>query len=214
MKLESALPLLRQNPIVPVVVLNRVKDAVPTALALLEGGITSAEVTFRTPVAGACIEEIATKVPDITVGAGTVVNKKQAREAINAGAKFLVSPGCCRKVAKVANSLQVPLLPGVASPTDIMHVLDWGVDVVKFFPAVALGGLPLVKAYLGPFPQLKVMPTGGISLDNMGDWLRHPNVPAVGGSWMCALKLIESGSFSEIVRLSREATEKVKGFRS
>lgn len=214
MKIESAAPLLAKNPIVPVVVLEKVKDAVPTALALLEGGITSAEITFRTPVAGACIEEIATKVPDITVGAGTVINKKQAREAINAGAKFLVSPGCSRHVAKVADSLQVPLLPGIANPTDIMHALSWGVEIVKFFPAVPLGGLPLVKAFVGPFPQIKVMPTGGINLDNMGDWLSQPFVPSVGGSWMCAPKLIANGEFSEIVRLSKEAIEKAKEIRS
>lgn len=133
MAIPSARPFLEKNPIVPVVVLNRVEDAVPTARALLAGGITSAEVTFRTPVAAECIASIARNVPEIAVGAGTVINAEQANAAIDAGATFLVSPGFSATVADVAAERGVPLLPGVANPTDIMAAVEYGLDVMKFF---------------------------------------------------------------------------------
>lgn len=213
MRIPSAIPFLAENPIVPVVVLDRVEDAVPTARALLEGGIRSAEVTFRTPVAIDCIAAIASGVPEITVGAGTVVNKEQARRALAAGAKFLVSPGVSKQVAKVAAEASVPLLPGIANPTDIMETLKWGLEVVKFFPASALGGLGLLKAFAGPFPQMKFMPTGGVNPDNLGEWLSAPFVPAVGGSWMASAKLVHAADFAQITRLSAEAVAKVKEIR-
>lgn len=213
MRIPSAIPFLAENPIVPVVVLDRVEDAVPTARALLEGGIRSAEVTFRTPVAIDCIDAIASGVPEITVGAGTVVNKEQARRALAAGAKFLVSPGVSKQVAKVATEANVPLLPGIANPTDIMETLKWGLEVVKFFPASALGGLGLLKAFAGPFPQMKFMPTGGVNPDNLGEWLSAPFVPAVGGSWMASAKLVHAADFAQITRLSAEAVAKVKEIR-
>ncbi|MDY6077444.1 bifunctional 4-hydroxy-2-oxoglutarate aldolase/2-dehydro-3-deoxy-phosphogluconate aldolase [Mobiluncus sp.] len=213
MRIPSAMPLLAENPIVPVVVLDRVEDAVPTARALLEGGIKSAEVTFRTPVAVDCIAAIFREVPEITVGAGTVVNKEQARRAVDAGAKFLVSPGVSKEVAKAAAEANVPLLPGIANPTDIMATLKWGLEVVKFFPASALGGLGLLKAFAGPFPQMKFMPTGGVNPDNLGEWLSAPFVPAVGGSWMVSAKLVHAADFAQITRLSAEAIAKVKEIR-
>ncbi|MST49432.1 bifunctional 4-hydroxy-2-oxoglutarate aldolase/2-dehydro-3-deoxy-phosphogluconate aldolase [Mobiluncus porci] len=215
MHIPSAMPLLKENPIVPVVVLDRVEDAVPTARALLAGGIKSAEVTLRTEAALGCIGAIAREVPEITVGAGTVINREQAEAAVAEGAKFLVSPGTSKKIAKAADKAQVPLLPGIANPTDIMEVLSWGwgLEVVKFFPAVPLGGLPVVKAFAGPFPQVKFMPTGGINLDNLAEWLSAPMIPAVGGSWMVSGKLVAEGNFDEITRLSREAMEKVKEIR-
>lgn len=213
MRIPSAIPFLAENPIVPVVVLDRVEDAVPTARALLEGGIRSAEVTFRTPVAIDCIAAIASGVPEITVGAGTVVNKEQARRALAVGAKFLVSPGVSKQVAKVAAEANVPLLPGIANPTDIMETLKWGLEVVKFFPASALGGLGLLKAFAGPFPQMKFMPTGGVNPDNLGEWLSAPFVPAVGGSWMASAKLVHAADFAQITRLSAEAVAKVKEIR-
>ncbi|MFC5280510.1 bifunctional 4-hydroxy-2-oxoglutarate aldolase/2-dehydro-3-deoxy-phosphogluconate aldolase [Arcanobacterium canis] len=205
MSIPSPRPFLEKNPIVPVVVLNRVEDAVPTANALLAGGITSAEVTFRTPVAAQCIAQIAQNVPDITVGAGTVINAEQANAAIDAGAQFLVSPGFSTDVAQVASDRNISLLPGVANPTDIMAALEWGIDVVKFFPAVALGGLPLVKAFAAPFPQLKFLPTGGISHKNAAEWLAQPFIAAVGGSWMVSPSLVEAGDFAAITELSQQA---------
>ncbi len=210
MKIPSATPFLAENPIVPVVVLDKVEDAVPTARALLAGGIKSAEITFRTPVAADCIAAIAKEVPEITVGAGTVINKEQAQTAIAAGARFLVSPGISKEVAKAADEAQMPLLPGIANPTDIMAAAKWGLKTVKFFPATALGGLGLLKAFAGPFPQIEFMPTGGVNLDNLGEWLAAPFVPAVGGSWMASAKLINAGNFNEITRLSAEAIAKVK----
>lgn len=214
MKIPSATPFLAENPIVPVVVLDKVEDAVPTARALLAGGIKSAEITFRTPVAADCIAAIAKEVPEITVGAGTIINKEQAQTAIAAGARFLVSPGISKEVAKAADEAQMPLLPGIANPTDIMAAAKWGLETVKFFPATALGGLGLLKAFAGPFPQIKFMPTGGINLENLGDWLSAPFIPAVGGSWMASAKLINAGKFNEITRLSAEAIAKVKEIKN
>ncbi|MGV9188751.1 bifunctional 4-hydroxy-2-oxoglutarate aldolase/2-dehydro-3-deoxy-phosphogluconate aldolase [Arcanobacterium canis] len=205
MSIPSPRVFLKKTPIVPVVVLNCVEDAVPTASALLAGGITSAEVTFRTPVAAQCIAQIAQHVPDITVGAGTVINAEQANAAIDAGAQFLVSPGFSADVAQVASDRNISLLPGIATPTDIMAALEWGIDVVKFFPALALGGLPLVKAFAAPFPQLKFLPTGGISHKNAAEWLAQPFVAAVGGSWMVSTSLVEAGNFAAITELSQQA---------
>ena len=214
MNIPSAMPLLAENPIVPVVVLDRVEDAIPTARALLAGGIKSAEVTFRTPVAADCIAAIAKAVPEMTVGAGTVINKGQAKTAIAAGAKFLVSPGISEEVAEAADEAQMPYLAGVANPTDIMVAANLGMKIVKFFPATALGGLGILKAFAGPFPQIEFMPTGGINLENLGDWLSAPFIPAVGGSWMASAKLINAGKFDEITRLSAEAIAKVKEIKN
>lgn len=214
MNIPSAMPLLAENPIVPVVVLDRVEDAVPTARALLAGGIKSAEVTFRTAVAADCIATIAKEVPEITVGAGTVINKEQAKTAIALGAQFLVSPGISEEVAAAADEAQMPYLAGVANPTDIMVAANWGLKVVKFFPATALGGLGTLKAFAGPFPQIKFMPTGGVNLENLGDWFAAPFIPAVGGSWMASAKLVNAGKFDEITRLSAEAIAKVKEIKN
>ncbi|SPT75786.1 bifunctional 4-hydroxy-2-oxoglutarate aldolase/2-dehydro-3-deoxy-phosphogluconate aldolase [Arcanobacterium haemolyticum] len=205
MAIPSARPFLEKNPIVPVVVLNRVEDAVPTARALLAGGITSAEVTFRTPVAAECIASIARNVPEIAVGAGTVINAEQANAAIDAGATFLVSPGFSATVADVAAERGVPLLPGVANPTDIMAAVEYGLDVMKFFPAVPLGGLSVIKAFAAPFPQLKFLPTGGISEKNAAEWLSQPFIAAIGGSWMVTTKLVDNGEFDTITELSAQA---------
>ena len=213
MTIPSARPFLEKNPIVPVVVLKRVEDAVPLAKALVAGGITSAEVTFRTAAAPEAIKAIAEEVPEITAGAGTVVTREQAEQAIDLGAKFLVSPGWSADVADVAAEREVPFLPGVANATDIIATLPYGLDVVKFFPAVPMGGLPVVKALAAPFPQLKFMPTGGISAKNLPQWLENPVIASVGGSWMVASKLIEAGEFDEITRLSKEALDIVKEVR-
>ena len=207
MAIPSARPFLRENPIVPVVVLQRLEDAVPTAKALLAGGIKSAEITFRTPVAADAIKEIAQNVPEIVVGAGTVINAAQAEQAVESGAAFLVSPGWSRAVADVAAKHEVAYLPGIGNPTDIMEALAYGLDAVKFFPAVPLGGLPVVKAFAAPFPQLTFMPTGGIGLRNLTEWLSEPMIAAVGGSWMASGKLIDAGDFAGITKLSKEASE-------
>lgn len=213
MAIPSAQPFLAENPIVPVVVLDRVEDALPTAKALVAGGIKAAEVTFRTPVAAECIAEMA-KFSEITVGAGTVTTPEQARIAFEAGAKFLVSPGFSADIADVASELEIPFLPGIANPSDIMATLKYGLDTLKFFPAVPLGGLPLLKALAAPFPQFKFMPTGGIGPKNIGEWLSAPIIASVGGSWMVTKKMVNDGEFEKITELSRQAIEMVKEYRS
>ncbi|MCI5825330.1 MAG: bifunctional 4-hydroxy-2-oxoglutarate aldolase/2-dehydro-3-deoxy-phosphogluconate aldolase [Arcanobacterium sp.] len=205
MAIPSARSFLASNPIVPVVVLEELDAAVPTAQALLAGGITSAEITFRTAVAADAIAAISEQVPEMAVGAGTVINAEQARQALSAGAQFIVSPGWSSAVADVASEAEVPYLPGIANPTDIMAALSYGLDTVKFFPAVALGGLPVVKAFAGPFPQLKFMPTGGINTENLAEWLGSPVIAAVGGSWMVAGKLLRAGKFEDVTRISAAA---------
>ncbi|XCB29494.1 bifunctional 4-hydroxy-2-oxoglutarate aldolase/2-dehydro-3-deoxy-phosphogluconate aldolase [Arcanobacterium hippocoleae] len=213
MAIPSPQPFLAENPIVPVVVLDRVADALPTAKALAAGGIKAAEVTFRTPVAAECIAEMA-KYPEITVGAGTVTTPEQARKAVEAGAKFLVSPGFSAKIADAAAELEVPFLPGIADPSDIMATLEYGLDTLKFFPAVPLGGLPLIKAMAAPFPQFKFMPTGGIGPKNIGEWLSEPIIASVGGSWMVTKQMVNNAEFEKITALSQEAMELVKEYRS
>ena len=213
MTIPSARPFLAKNPIVPVVVLERVADAVPLAKALVAGGITSAEVTFRTEAAADSIKAMAQEVPEITVGAGTVVNRAQAEQAIELGAKFLVSPGWSSEVADVASERELPYLPGIANATDIMATLPYGIDVLKFFPAVPMGGLPVLKALAAPFPQLMFMPTGGVNANNMREWLEYPKIASMGGSWMVAAKLVDAGDFDQVTALSKEALAVVKEVR-
>lgn len=206
MNLPSPLPVLEKNPLVPVVVIEDAKDAVPTAQALLEGGISCAEVTFRTAAAPAALEAMA-GVEGMTVGAGTVLNGEQARQAVNCGAQFVVSPGFHPSIVE---DLKVPFLPGIANATDIMAVLEYGIEIVKFFPAVPMGGLPVLKALAAPFPQLKFLPTGGIGAKNLAEWISNPKIVSVGGSWMVTKDMIAGGEFDTISRLSRQALEIVK----
>ena len=210
MNLPSPLPVLDRNPRVPVVVIEDAKDAVPTAHALLEGGISCAEVTFRTPAAPAALEAMA-GVEGMTVGAGTVLNGEQARQAVECGAQFIVSPGFHPSIVE---NLTVPFLPGVANATDIMAVLEYGIEIVKFFPAVPMGGLPVLKALAAPFPQLRFLPTGGIGPKNLAEWISNPKIVSVGGSWMVTKDMIANAEFDTISRLSREALQIVKENRS
>ncbi|AOZ72569.1 2-dehydro-3-deoxyphosphogluconate aldolase [Boudabousia tangfeifanii] len=197
-------PLLPENPLVPVVVIDDAKDAVPTAQALAAGGITCAEVTFRTAAAPEAIRLIA-EAGGTTVGAGTIINAEQANAAIDAGAKFLVSPGLSREVAEVAAERGVPLLPGVATPSEIVTALSWGLTTLKFFPAEAMGGLPVLKAFAGPFGQVKFVPTGGIGLKNLAPWAQAPFISSIGGSWMVTKAMINAGDFEGITKASQEA---------
>lgn len=211
MSIPSALPILRKNPIIPVVVIDNVEDAVPTVKALKDGGIKAIEITFRTPVAAQCVREAAGD-SEIIVGAGTIISPKQAQVAVAAGAKFLVSPGFTPEIADIASELEVPYLPGITNPSDIMQTFEYKIDTLKFFPAIPLGGLSFLKAMSAPFANLKFMPTGGIGKENLGQWLSEPSVISVGGSWMAKREMINSGQFSEITRLSREAIELAKEY--
>ena len=192
--------------VVPVVVLEDAEQAVPTAKALLRGGINAMEITFRTSAAKASIERVAKEVPEMIVGAGTVVNVQQVHDAVEAGAKFLVSPGSDAEVIAEAIKLGVPITPGVVTPSEIMIGLKLGLKVFKFFPAENYGGLKTIKALSGPFPQIKILPTGGINQNNAAEYFKNPKILAVGGSWMCTKDMISSGDFDGIAEKSAAAT--------
>jgi 2-dehydro-3-deoxyphosphogluconate aldolase / (4S)-4-hydroxy-2-oxoglutarate aldolase len=190
--------------LLPVVVLGDPDDAAPLGEALLAGGLRSVEVTFRTAAAVAAIQTLA-KQADLLVGAGTVLTRDQVDQAVDAGARFVVSPGFGPAVVRRCQELGVPVFPGVASATDIMSALDAGVATVKLFPAEQLGGVAMVKALAAPFRSVRFIPTGGITAANLPGYLAHPAVLAVGGSWMVAPDLLAAGDWAEVTRRTRAA---------
>ena len=192
--------------IVPVIVLDDEERAVPTARALLKGGINVMEITFRTSAVKSSIARVCREVPEMIVGAGTVINREQVDDALEAGAKFIVSPGIDQEVIEEAAKRGAPSIPGVVTPSEIMFGLKMGVRVFKFFPAQNYGGLQTIKALCGPFPQIKFIPTGGISQANAGEYFKFPKIQAVGGSWMASKDMIAAGKFDEITQKSIEAT--------
>ena len=196
--------------LVPVVVLEDAKDAVPLAKALIAGGLPVAEVTFRTDAAEESIRLMSEQCPEMLVGAGTVITVAQAEAAVAAGAKFIVTAGFSEDVTRWAVSHDVPIFPGVCTPTEIMMALRYDLKIVKFFPAAQYGGLKTIKALAGPFPKLKFMPTGGVSAANVQEYLADPHIIACGGSWMVKGDLVKSGNFEEITRLTAEAMALVK----
>lgn len=199
--------------IVPVIKINDVEKAVPLAEALCEGGIPVAEVTFRTEEAEEAISRISKKVPKMLVGAGTVLTIEQVDRAVNAGAKFIVSPGLNPKVVEYCVRNGIPITPGCSNPSDIEQALELGLDVVKFFPAEAAGGVKMLKSLSGPYGNIKFMPTGGIDASNINDYLSFPKVLACGGSWMVPEGSIAAGDFEKITILAREAMENMLGFK-
>jgi len=199
--------------VVPVVVLEDAEKAVPTAKALLKGGINAMEITFRTAAAKDSIARVAAEVPEMIVGAGTVVNVQQVHDAVEAGAKFVVSPGSDGEVIAEAMKLGVPITPGVVTPSEIMLGLKLGVKVFKFFPAESYGGLKTIKALSGPFPQIKFLPTGGINQNNAAEYFKNPKILAVGGSWMVSKDMINAGEYDAIAEKSRAATDLFKEIR-
>lgn len=199
--------------VVPVVVLEDAEQAVPTAKALLAGGINAMEITFRTAAAKASIAKVAQEVPEMIVGAGTVVNVEQLHDAIEAGAKFIVSPGSDAEVIAEAVKLNVPVAPGVVTPSEIMLGLKLGLNVFKFFPAESYGGLKTIKALCGPFPQIRFIPTGGINQANAEEYFKNPKIVAVGGSWMVTKDMVAAGDFEGITAKSKAATELFKQVR-
>lgn len=170
--------------VIPVVVIKKVEDTIPTLKQLVEGGINCAEITFRTACAGEAIEIACKNFPEMNVGAGTVINLEQCKKALACGAKFIVSPGLSVEVAKYCKKKNVPYYPGCVTPTEIMQAISLGINVVKFFPANVYGGLSALKALSAPFPQIKFIPTGGVDLSNIQDFLNFEKVYAVGGSFM------------------------------
>ncbi len=200
--------------IIPVVVLDRVEDAIPLGKALVEGGLPCAEVTFRTEAAEKSIRVLSENFPDLLVGAGTVLTTEQVDRAVAAGAKFIVSPGLNPRIVKYCVEKGVVIVPGCANPSDIEQALENGLEVVKFFPAEVIGGLKMIKAMAAPYAGVKFMPTGGINADNVRDYLAYDRIVACGGSWMVSGKLIKDGRFDEITELVREAAQIVKECRA
>lgn len=211
--MNEVLQKMGQIGIIPVVVLNDVKDAKPLAKALLDGGLPCAEVTFRTEAAEESIRVMAEEYPQLLVGAGTVLTTEQVDRAVAAGAKFIVSPGLNPKVVQYCLDKGVPVTPGVVTPGEIEKALELGLDVVKFFPAEPSGGLPMIKAMAAAYTKLKFMPTGGISAGNVADYLKSDKILACGGSWMVKGDMIAAGEFDKITELCREAAELVKEIR-
>jgi len=201
----TSLEVMRDAPVIPVIVLEEVAHAVPMARALAAGGIRMLEVTLRTPVALACIEAIAREVPDAVVGAGTVRSAADAQAAALAGARFAVSPGYTRAVGKACHDLALPLLPGVATGSEIMMAQEDGYTALKFFPAMQAGGEAMLRAWSGPFGDVRFCPTGGINAGNAAQFLSLPNVACVGGSWLTPADAIAQGDWARITRLAREA---------
>lgn len=199
--------------LVPVIKITDVKNAIPLAQALAKGGLNCAEITFRTACAKEAIAEITRAMPDMLVGAGTVLTPEQADEAIEAGAKFIVSPGLNPRVVKHCIERNVPILPGCATPSEVEQAIELGLKAVKFFPAEAAGGLNMIKSMSAPYGQIKFMPTGGINEENMLDYLAFNKIIACGGSFMVKDSLIEAGNFEEITRLTRNAVMKMLGFK-
>lgn len=198
--------------IVPVIALDDAKDAEPLGKALCDGGLPCAEVTFRTAAAEESIRIMAQKFPNMLIGAGTVLNKDQVDRAVNAGAKFIVSPGLNPKTVEYCVSKNIPIIPGCTNPSDIEQAIEQGLDVVKFFPAEAAGGLKMIKAMSAPYTSMKFMPTGGINADNLIDYLNFGKIVACGGSWMVSKDMIAAGEFDKITKLTSEAVTKMLGF--
>ncbi|MBQ7908569.1 MAG: bifunctional 4-hydroxy-2-oxoglutarate aldolase/2-dehydro-3-deoxy-phosphogluconate aldolase [Elusimicrobiaceae bacterium] len=198
--------------IVPVIALDNANQAVPLAKALIDGGLPCAEVTFRTAAAEESIRQMARHCPDMLVGAGTILTPEQADKAVAAGARFIVSPGLNEEVVKHCQKIGVPIIAGVATPSEVEKALSLGLTTLKFFPAEAAGGLAMIKAMSAPYSQVKFMPTGGINAKNVNSYLSFKKVIACGGSWMVSKELINSGNFAEITRLTKEAVATMLGF--
>ena len=211
--MNEVLMKIGQMGIVPVVVLNDVKNAVPLAQSLINGGLPCAEVTFRTEAAQQSIAEISKNFPQMFVGAGTVLTTEQVDRAVDAGAKFIVSPGFNPKVVEYCIKKGYPVTPGIMTPTELEMALEFGLDVVKFFPAENAGGLKMIKAMAAPYTKMKFMPTGGINPQNVREYLQCDKILACGGSWMVKGDLINGGNFIEIEKLTKEASQIVKEIR-
>lgn len=211
--MNEILKKIQEIGIVPVVVLEDAKDALPLGRALCEGGLPCAEVTFRTDAAQESIRIMAKEFPDMLVGAGTVLTTEQVDNAVAAGAKFIVSPGLNPRIVKYCVERQIQIVPGCSTPSDIEQAIENGLDVVKFFPAEAAGGLKMIKAMAAPYVGIKFMPTGGINADNVREYLAYNRIIACGGSWMVKGELIKAGDYEKIVALVKEAVGIVKESR-
>ena len=207
----DVLKRLADSIVVPVVVLDKVEDAVPTAKAMAAGGVDTMEITFRTACAPEAIKAVAENCPEVCVGAGTIVNVEQAKLAVQMGAKFIVSPGFSDEVVGWCVENGIPVAPGCVTPTEIMGALKHGLKMVKFFPANVYGGLNAMKNLAGPFVGLKFLPTGGVNAANIKEYIDAPFIHAVGGSWVCPKADIAAGNWDKITALCVEARKNAKG---
>lgn len=210
--MQETLKMIHDLGIVPVVKIDNAADAVPLARALTAGGLPVAEITFRTAEAEDALKAIAAECPEVLLGAGTVINVEQAERALSAGARFIVTPGFSSAVVKFCLERKVPVTPGITTPTEIQMALEHGIDVVKFFPADAFGGIKTLKAMSAPYAKVKFIPTGGITSANLAEYILFPKVFACGGTWMVKDEFIKAGQFAEITRLTREAFSVMLGF--
>ena len=202
---------LARSVVVPVVVLEKVEDAIPLANAMAAGGVDTMEITFRTACAPECIKAVAENCPDVLVGAGTIVNVEQAKLAVEMGAKFIVSPGFSDEVVGWCVENGIAVAPGCVTPTEIMGALKHGLKMVKFFPANVYGGLNAMKNLSAPFVGLKFLPTGGVNAANIKEYIDAPFIHAVGGSWVCPKADIAAGNWEKITQLCIEARKAAKG---
>lgn len=211
--MHEVLGKIQELGIVPVVVLDDAKDAVPLAKALCDGGLPCAEVTFRTDAAEESIRIMSEQFPEMLIGAGTVLTTDQVDRAVAAGAKFIVSPGLNPRIVKYCVDKGILITPGCTNPSDIEQALENGLEVVKFFPAEPAGGLKMIKAMAAPYVNMKFMPTGGINASNVREYLAYDRIVACGGSWMVSGKLVKAGEFDKITELVKEAVQIVKESR-
>ena len=213
MKMKELAEKFQKFGVVPVVVLEDTKDAAPLAKALVEGGLPCAEVTFRTEAAEASISLMAEQYPEMLIGAGTVLTKEQVDAAVNAGAKFIVSPGFDPEIVDYCLEKEIPVLPGCISPSEVAQAVKRGLNIVKFFPAEAAGGLAMIKAMAAPYTGLKFMPTGGINANNLKEYLSCDKILCCGGSWMVKGDLVKAGEFDKIREMTKEARQLVDAIR-
>jgi 2-dehydro-3-deoxyphosphogluconate aldolase/(4S)-4-hydroxy-2-oxoglutarate aldolase len=202
--------LFAMGPIVPVLVIDKVEDALPIAEALLAADVRVLEVTLRTPAALDVISTIARELPEAIIGSGTVTNRQQLQQSYDAGAKFAISPGLTKDLLQAGNEGNIALIPGISSISELMDGADYGYDHLKFFPAEASGGVKAIQSIGGPFPDIRFCPTGGINLNNVRDYLALPNVVCCGGSWLVSNEIVNNKNWSEITKLANQALTHVK----
>ncbi len=206
----SPAEIFNMGPIVPVLVIKNVEDALPIASALLAAGIKVLEVTLRTPAALDVIKIIAKELPEACVGAGTVTNREMLQRCEDAGAKFAISPGLTKDLLQAGNEGNIALIPGISSISEMMDGIDYGYDHLKFFPAEASGGVKAIQSIGGPFPDIRFCPTGGINLSNVSNYLALPNVSCCGGSWLVTDEIVKNKDWSKITELAKQALAHVK----
>jgi len=211
---EQSKKLMKAAPLMPVMVIKHIEQAIPMAQALLDGGISVFEVTLRTEAGLLAISAIKEAFPEATVGVGTVANVDDLERSVNAGAEFVISPGVTESLVKAGAASGVPFLPGISSVSELMLCLENGIDAVKFFPAEASGGVKTLKAFGGPFPDVAFCPTGGVNMKNLADYLAVPSVYTVGGSWILPSDAIDKGDWETITQLTKTAVDAVNTIRN